>query len=62
MLQQQIHHQVDVVEQDKGSPDMTFDKDIQELKEDEEVRIRSDLRESTIPIDHEVRVWNWLPN
>ncbi len=50
-----LHHQVDVVEQAiKGSPDMTFDKDIQELK-DEEVRIRSYLRESTIPIDHEVR-------
>ncbi len=46
-----LHHQVDVVEQAiKGSPDMTIDKDIQELK-DEEVRIRSDLRESMIPIN-----------
>ncbi len=45
-----LHHQVDVVEQAiKGSP-MTFDKDIQESK-DEEVRIQSYLRESTIPID-----------
>ncbi len=40
-----LHHQVDVVEQAiKGSPDMTFDKDIQEFK-DEEVRIRSTLSE-----------------